>query len=177
MPKGGRSEQDEFGTDFGRNPSIGKRAAYAAFAVFPVLLPAFLFVRLYVLDLAACKVTLAAGVIVGCALLSVSYHNLAFSKAARVRAVVGPPSKGAFKGKKAEHDQAVAMHDAKVESAAFVYSYFYNNLIFLLGVAFVGAYLINDKVSGDLSFVISSAVAAGLAVFNSKSALKAIGES
>lgn len=170
------SARDEFGTDFGRNPPVTLRVIYGLLATLPLLLPAFLFIKLYVLSITSCKVTLLAGILLGSALLSISYHQLAFATAARLRSECKPPAKSAYKGKKAEYVKAVEGHDGVVNNTAFVYSFYYNNLLFLLATPFFGVYLINDKVSGDLAFVLSVGLAGVFTLFNSKSALKAIGE-
>lgn len=153
---------------------VGTRALYFLAAMATVLPAAGLFVRIFVVDVARSVLTIGAAVAGAAALLSVAYHDLCAARAGRVRAAAAPPTKAAFKGRRADFDHALAGHDKQVHAAALAYSVFYNNALFLLVAPFCGCYLLSDKFSGDLNFLLSSAAAAGLAVFNSKSALKAM---
>lgn len=178
MAKGDRtSDQDDFITDFGRNPPLTTRLFYFTLATLPLLLSTYLFIRLYVLQISSCILTLLSGIILGALILSIAYHQLFFATAARLRLTTKRPSKNSFKGKKSEYDVAVKDYEGGLERSAFCYSYFYNNLLFLMGVPFFGVYLVGEKVSGDLCFVVAAGLAGGVAWFNSKSALRAIGES
>lgn len=158
----------------GRAVSPAKRVSNFLFALTAVLPAALLFVQIFVVDVSRSRLTIIAGVIVTGGILSVSYQKLALAHAERVRDSASPPTKASFKGKKAQFDAAIAAHDAKVESCALMYSVFYNNCIFMASAPFVGCYVCADKFSGDLNFLLSSGAAAGLALFNSQSALKAL---
>jgi Translocon-associated protein, gamma subunit (TRAP-gamma) len=158
----------------GRSVSAAKRVAYFLYALAAVLPAALLFVQIFVVDVARSVLTIVAGVVATAALLSAAYHNLCAAHAERIRESAVPPVKAAFKGKKAEFEAAVAAHDKKVEASALAYSVFYNNALFLVSAPFVGCYIFSDKFSGDLNFLVSSTAAAGLALFNSQSALKAM---
>lgn len=158
----------------GRTLSPAKRVAYFGLALAAVLPAAFLFVQIFVVDVARSRLTIAAGVAVAAAILSLAYHNLAAARTEHVRESAAPPTKAAYKGRKAEFDAALAAHDAKVDAAALAHSVFYNNALFLVTAPFVGCYVCAGKFSGDLNFLVSSATAAGLALFNSQSALKAM---
>lgn len=158
----------------GGSVSAATRAAYFAYALTAVLPSALLFVRIFVVDVARSQLTIGAGVSATAALLSLAYHNLSAAHAERIRAAAQPPTKAAYKGRKPEFDAALAAHDAGVHSSALAYSVFYNNALFLLVAPFCGCYVFTDKFSGDLNFLLSSTAAAGLALFNSKSALKAM---
>lgn len=171
-PRAMADELDELLT--GRRLSPAKRAAYFGYALSAVLPAALLFVQIFVVDVARSRLTIGAGVAATAAVLSVAYHNLCAAHAERIRAAATPPTKAAYKGKKTDFDAALARHDAKVESCALAYSVFYNNALFLCVAPFVGCYICAGKFGGDLNFLLSSTAAAGLALFNSHSALKAM---
>lgn len=162
--------------DFGRRPSWKKRVLYFVLALFVTSLPAILFVRIFVVDVLKAQLTLYTGILISAAVLSLAYHNLTFSQGARIRENANPPTKSSFKGKKDQYEAALVKHEQSIASAAFAYSLAYNNAIFLLAAPFVGCYVFADKVGGDINALLSTAAAAGLALFNSRSALKAIGE-
>eukprot|EP00171_Calliarthron_tuberculosum_P011203 IDg11203t1 len=84
--------------------------------------------------------------------------------------------KNSFRNRMAHYDAAVAAHNSRISTSAFAYSFAYNNAIFLLAAPFCASYVFADKVSGELNALCSGAAAAGIALFNSRSALKAIGE-
>ncbi len=176
MANRGTDELDDVLDDFGRHPGVQKRILYGILALAVSVVPAFLCVRVFVVDVSKAQVTLAAGVLTSAVILSLSYHNLAFSQSARIRAASSAPSKNSFKGKMQHYEGAVAKYDRNVALAAFAYSFAYNNAIFLISAPFCASYIFADKVSGELNALCSGAAAAGLALFNSRSALKAIGE-
>lgn len=169
-------ELDEMMDDFGRRPGLRKRIAYILLGALVALVPCTLCVRVYVVDIAKAQLTLAAGVLAAAVLMSLSYHNLAFSQSARLRAASSAPSKNSFRNRMAHYDAAVAAHNSRISTAGFAYSFAYNNAIFLLAAPFCASYIFGDKVSGELNALCSGATAAGIALFNSRSALKAIGE-
>lgn len=156
--------------------SIAKRILYLLLAGVSVAPAAYLFVSIFLVDVGSSTVTLAAGITLGSVILSLAYHNLAIARAVKVGAGTSAPTKSAFKGKKPEYEAALAAHDAKVSAAAMSYSLYYNNMLFLVAAPFVGCYVFNGKVSGDLNLLLSSGVASSLALFNSRSALKALSQ-
>lgn len=169
-------EFDDLLDDFGRRPSVLKRLFYILLSLEPVLVTAILFVRIFLVSISASQVTLVLAVLLAAVLLSLSYHNLAFAKAARLRRAGSPPTKGAYKGDKAAYEKAMASFEASISSASLWYSCAYNNAIFMIVTPLLGMYLLPDKVAGDLNLLLSGAAAAALALFNSNTALKAIGE-
>lgn len=169
-------EFDDLLDDFGRRPSILKRLVYVFLSLEPVLVTAVLFVRIFLVSTSASQVTLLFGALLSAVLLSLSYHNLAFAKSARLRRTASPPTKGAYKGDKEGYTKAMAKFEASISDAALWYSFAYNNAIFMIVTPLLGMYLLPDKVAGDLNLLLSGAAAAALALFNSNTALKAIGE-
>lgn len=169
-------EFDDLLDDFGRKPTLAKRLFYFLMSLATVATTAFLFIRIFLVDISSSQVTLAIATILSSIFLSFSYHNLAFAKAARIRPTASPPTKGAFKGKTTEYRAALSKFDASIADAAFWYSFAYNNAIFMIVAPLLGVYLLSEKLSGDLNLLVSGAIAAGLALFNSDTALKAIGE-
>lgn len=169
-------EIDELMDDFGRRPSVGKRLQYAVLASAAVAMTLVLFVNVFLVDIARSQVTLALALVVNTMLLSVAYHNLAFAKAARIRRDASPPTKGAFKGRVALYQQALDAFEARIARAALLHSCAYNNAIFMAIVPLLGVYLLSDKFSGELNLLLSGAAGAGFCIFNSNTALKAIGE-
>lgn len=167
---------DDVLDDFGRHPGVQKRTFYGILAALVALAPTCLCVRLFVVDINSAQLTLGAGVLISAGILSVSYHNLTFSQAARIRTSSSAPSKNSFKGRMAGYEKALKSYESRVNMSAFAYSFAYNNAIFLLTAPFCASYVFADKVSGELNALFSCAAAAGLALFNSHSALKAIGE-
>lgn len=167
---------DELLDDFGRRPTMTKRLIYVLLALNSVVATAFLFVKVFVVDVSASQVTLALAVIVNSVLLSLAYHNLSFAKAARIRRDANPPTKSAFKGKEKDYRAAMDVFEQKISSAALWHSCAYNNVIFMLVAPLLGVYLLSEKLSGELNLLVSGALASGLAIFNSNTALKAIGE-
>ena len=89
-------EYDELMGDFGRRPSVMKRIFYFMLALLCVVPTAALFARVFLIDLRSSIVTLALGVVLNAAVLSLAYHNLSFAKAARVRIVATPPTKAYY---------------------------------------------------------------------------------
>lgn len=172
----GSEDLDDVLDDFGRHPGVAKRIMYGILAMMVSIVPAILFVRVFVIDVSKAQVTLGAGIVISSVILSLSYHNLTFSQSARIRSISSAPSKNSFKGKMEHYQGAVAKYDRSVTLAAFAYSFAYNNAIFLISAPFCASYVFADKVSGELNALCSGAAAAGLALFNSRSALKAIGE-
>lgn len=173
------SATDDFASelgDFGRHPGVAKRFIYFLLASVVCCLPTGLCVRLFVVDMGKAQLTLGVGVLAGGALLSLAYHDLAFSQAARIRADSSPPTKRAFAGKPDKFEAAKQAHEKRITGAAFMYSFAYNNALFLLAAPFAASYVFGDKVSGELNALLSAAAAGALALFNSRSALKAIGE-
>lgn len=169
-------EFDDLLDDFGRRPSLLKRLIYLLLSLESVATTAFLFIRVFLVDLSASQVTLSLAVLLSTVVLSLSYHNLAFAKAARLRRNVSPPTKGAFKGRPDEYKAALDTFEGKIANAALWYSCAYNNAIFMIVAPLLGMYLLAEKVGGDLNLLLSGGAAAGLALFNSNTALKAIGE-
>lgn len=169
-------EFDELLDDFGRRPTFLKRLLYLFLGLEAVATTAFLFVRIFLIDLSASQVTLSLAVITSTVILSLSYHNLAFAKAARIRRVAAPPTKGAFKSNPAEFSAAQKAFEGKISSASIWYSCAYNNAIYMLVTPLLANYLLAEKVGGDLNLLLSGGAAAGLALYNSNTALKAIGE-
>lgn len=170
---------DEFGDlldDFGRRPSILKRLLYLFLATLPVATTALLFIRLFLINTAASQVTLIIAITLSTVLLSLALHNLYFAKAARLRRFATPPSKSAFKGRMDEFKRACTVFEGKIANAALCYSVAYNNAIFMIIAPLFGCYMFSEKVGGDLNLLLSGVAAAGLALFNSNTALKAIGE-
>lgn len=165
--------------DFGRKPSATKRVVYLLLSLECVAVVAALFMRVFLVEIRSSQVTLSLAVIANTVLLSLAYHNLSFAKAARIRRTANPPTKNSFKGSKAKEDfeAATAAFEKKISSAALWYSCAYNNAIFMIVTPLLGVYLLSDKLSGDLNLLVSGAAGAGLALFNSNTALKAIGES
>lgn len=162
--------------DFGRNPTLTKRVTYVVLSLAAVVAVAILYIQIFLVDLKASQVTLALAVTVNAVLLSLAYHNLSFAKAARIRLMVNPPTKGSFKGRKEEYEAALKAFEKKISQAALCYSCAYNNSIFMIITPLLGVYLFSEKLSGELNLLVSGAAGAGLAVFNSNTALKAIGE-
>lgn len=169
-------EFDDLLDDFGRKPSVFKRITYLLLSLESVAVTAFLFIRIFLVDTSSSQVTLALAVIVSTVLLSLAFHNLAFAKAARIRRNAAPPTKGAFKGKASEYKAATSAFESKISSAALWYSCAYNNAIFMIVAPLLGVYLLSEKLSGDLNLLVSGTAAASLALYNSNTALKAIGE-
>lgn len=169
-------EMDELMDDFGRRPTLTKRLIYLFLALESVAATAFLFVRIFLVDVFTSQVTLALAIIVNVILLSLAYHNLSFAKAARIRQAANPPTKSAFKGKEKEWRTAMDAFESKIAQSALWYSCAYNNAIFMIVTPLLGVYLLSEKLSGELNLLVSGALAAGLAVYNSNTALKAIGE-
>lgn len=169
-------EIDEMLDDFGRRPGLLKRIMYLLLAAVVAGLPSALCVRVYVVDISRAQLTLSAGVAIAATLLSLSYHNLAFSQSARLRAASSAPSKNSFRGRVTQYEAALRKYDSRIAWAALAYSFAYNNAIFLLAAPFCASYVYADKVSGELNALCSAATGAALALFNSRSALKAIGE-
>lgn len=167
---------DDVLDDFGRHPGVQKRVLYGVLGSIVALAPVYLCVRIFVVDVASAQLTLGAGVAASGVLLGLSYHNLAFSQSARLRAGSTAPSKNSFKGRLQHYDKALQRYEARVSAAALAYSFAYNNAIFLLTAPFCASYVFADKVSGELNALCSGVCAAALALFNSRSALKAIGE-
>lgn len=170
------SDEFEELPDFGRKPTLKKRVIYALLSLEAVLAAAFLFVRIFLVDVKASQVTLVLAVGVNTLLLSFAYHNLSFAKAARIRRLANPPTKGSFKGRKEDYDAALSAFEQKINQAALWHSCAVNNVIFLLFTPLLGVYLLSEKLSGDLNLLVAGAMSAGLAVFNSNTALNAIGE-
>lgn len=169
-------EFDELLDDFGRQPSISRRLLYRLLALVSVVSTAYLFMNVFLVDVSSSQVTLALAVIVNTSLLSLAYHNLYFAKAARIRRSASPPTKGAFRGREREHRIALNTFESRIAQSALWYSCAYNNTIFMVVTPLLGVYLLSEKLSGDLNLLVSGSMAAGLAVFNSNTALKAIGE-
>lgn len=167
---------DELLDDFGRRPTMAKRLTYFFLAFESVAVTAFLFVKVFVVNLSTSQVTLAIAIIINSILLSLAYHNLSFAKAARIRRDANPPTKSAFKGKEKDYRAAMDAFERKIANAALWHSCAYNNAIFMLVTPLLGVYLLSEKLSGELNLLVSGALASGLAVFNSNTALKAIGE-
>lgn len=169
---------DDVLDDFGRHPGVQKRVMYGILGALVSCVPTLLCVRIFVVDTSKAQLTLGVGVILSSILLSLSYHNLAFSQSARLRAVSSAPSKNSFKNTRSigAYDKAVKAYENKIASACFAYSFAYNNAIFLLAAPFAASYVFADKVSGELNALCSAVAAGALALFNSRSALKAIGE-
>lgn len=169
-------ELDELMDDFGRKPTITKRLLYMFLALQSVGVTAFLFINVFLVDITASQVTLLLAVILNTLLLSLAYHNLSFAKAARIRRAATPPTKGSFKGNVADYKAALQAFENKIASAALWHSCAYNNAIFMIVTPLLGVYLLSDKFSGELNLLVSGSAAAALAIFNSNTALKAIGE-
>ncbi len=157
-----------------RSPSAAQRLGNVLIGVLSALPAAALFVSVFVVDVERSQVTIAAGALIAAALLALSYENLAFARAERMRTETAPPTKASYKGRMREFDSAIKKHEARIGGAALAYSVFYNNALFLASVPFIGCYICADKFSGDLNFLVSAAAAGSLALFNSKSALKAM---
>eukprot|EP00177_Eucheuma_denticulatum_P008332 GFKZ01015162.1.p3 GENE.GFKZ01015162.1~~GFKZ01015162.1.p3 ORF type:complete len:203 (+),score=27.16 GFKZ01015162.1:90-611(+) len=170
-------EFDDLLDDFGRRPTVLRRLLYLFLALESVATTAFLFVRIFLVDTSTSQLTLAIAITVCTTILSLAFHNLSFAKAARLRRFASPPTKGAFKGKPDEFRKAQAAFESKISSAALWYSCAYNNAIFMFVAPLLGCYMFSEKVGGDLNLLLSGAAAAGLALFNSNTALKTIGES
>lgn len=158
----------------GRQVSPSRRAQNFLLALLSILPATYLFVTIFVVDVQRSRLTILAGLLLSAATLSLAYETLSLAHGDRLRAATSPPTKASFKGRKPAFDAAVAAHTAGLERAALVYSVFYNNAIFLAVAPFVGCYVCADKFSGDLNFLLSSGAAAGLALFNSQSAIKAL---
>lgn len=172
----GNDELDELLTDFGRTAPPAKRAAYAAAGLVPAALPLLLFSRVFSVDPARAFITLAIGAVGVAAVLSAAYHNLAFTTGVRLRGRSEPPTKASIKGDKGAHAAAVTAYEEGLERAAVAYSLFYNNALFVGGALFIGFYVVGTKVPGEANYVVSALAAAGFALFNSRSALKNIGQ-
>lgn len=162
--------------DFGRKPSAVKRLVYLLLSLECVVAVALLYIRIFLIDISASQVTLALGIIVCSVVLSLAYHNLAFAKAARIRLVANPPTKNAFKGNQQAYKAAQLEHEQTISRSALWYSCAYNNAIFMFMTPVIGCYVLSENVGGDLNLLLSGAAAAALALFNSNTALKAIGE-
>lgn len=169
-------EFDELLDDFGRRPSVARRLLYLFLALLSVASTAYLFINVFLVDVSSSQVTLLLAVCVNTVLLSLAYHNLSFAKGARIRRDASPPTKGAFRGREREHKEALEAFESRIANASLWYSCAYNNTIYMIVTPLLGVYLLSDKLSGDLNLLVSGALAAGLAVFNSNTALKAIGE-
>lgn len=167
-------EFDEFAPDPSYVLTPAKRMTYFALALLPVMSAAYLFVNIFVVDVARSRVTISAAIIFTAAVLTEAYNNLLFARAERIRADSTPPSKASFKGKKSDYGRAVAAHEKTLKNAALAYSIHYNNALFMIATPFTGCYVFAGKVSGDLNFLISAALSAALAVYNSQSAIKAL---
>lgn len=167
---------DEIIGDSGRRPRPSRRAVYLFLSFEAVITCAFLFVKVFLVDLKSSQVTLALAIVVNTVLLSLAYHNLTFAKAARIRHVTKPPTKGSFKGKQKDYDAAVKAFEGKITQASLWYSCAYNNAIFMIVTPLLGVYVMSEKLSGELNLLVSGAAAAALAIYNSNTALKAIGE-
>lgn len=177
MPRGdGKDDLDELLTDFGRTAPPAKRAAYAAAGLLPAALPLFLFARVFSIELSRAFITLAIAAGAIAAILSAAYHNLAFTTSVRLRGRSEPPTKASIKGDKAAHAAAVKAYEEGLEQAAVAYSVFYNNALFVVGALFVGFYVVGTKAPGEVNYAVSGLAAAGFALFNSRSALKNIGQ-
>lgn len=176
MPRGGNDDLDELLTDFGRTAPPAKRAAYAAAGLLPAALPLFLFARVFSVELSRAFITLAIAAAAVAAILSAAYHNLAFTTGVRLRGRSEPPTKASIKGDKAAHAAAVTAYEEGLERTAVAYSVFYNNTLFVVGALFVGFYVVGTKVPGEVNYAVSGLAAAGFALFNSRSALKNIGQ-
>jgi hypothetical protein len=167
---------DEFMSS-GSALSPATRALYFALALLPILTAAYLFVSIFVVDVSRSLLTIAAGVAISAALMSTAYHNLACARIEGVRDGATAPTKASFKGTKgakAEFDAALASFEKNISSAALFYSLFYNNAMFVVLTPFVGCYIFADKVSGDLNLLLSASASAGLCMYNSISAVKAM---
>ncbi|PXF40242.1 hypothetical protein BWQ96_10046 [Gracilariopsis chorda] len=162
--------------DFGRKPSLLRRLLYVFFALEVVAVCTVFFVRVFLIDTSSSLVTLSIAAFISAAVLSASYHNLAFAHASRIRRTASPPTKGAFKGNMDQFGAAKLRFERRISNAALWYSCAYNNALFMILTPFLATYMLADKLSGDLNLLVSGAAAASLALFNSKSALKAIGE-
>lgn len=158
----------------GRAVSPATRLTHFGIALLAIIPAAMLFVQIFVVDVGRSRLTIGAAIVATAVVLGMAYQNLSIAHVERLRSASSPPTKSAFKGKKSEFEAAMSSYERKVDQAAFAYSVCYNNAIFLLTAPFVGCYIFSDKFSGDLNFLVSSSAAAGLALFNSKSALKAI---
>ncbi|CAN8073332.1 unnamed protein product [Agarophyton chilense] len=171
-----KDDLDGLMQDFGRRPSVGRRLLYVLFAMEVVAAATFFFVRVFLVDVKTSPVTLATSALLSTIILSMSYHNLAFAHAARIRRTATAPTKGAFKGQPDRFEKAKTRFEGRISSAALWYSCAYNNALFMLVAPFLGLYVLADKLSGDLNLLVSGAAAASLALSNSRSAMKAIGE-
>lgn len=169
-------EFDELLDDFGRRPSVAKRLSYLILALAAVASTAWLFIRIFLIDLSASQVTLTLAIAISTVLLSLSYHNLSFAKSARIRRVATAPSKGSFKGNLDAYAAAQKSFEAQISSSALWFSFAYNNAIFMLLTPLLAKYLFADKVGGDLNLLLSGALASSAALFNSQKALQGIGE-
>lgn len=175
QPKMSSDELDDL-PDFGRKPTASKRVMYMALSLFCVIPVGYLFTQIFLVDIHSSQVTLVLAVIVNSVLLSLAYHNLSFAKAARVRRTANPPTKNSFKGKKMDYEKAIMDFESSISRAALWHSCAYNNVIFMIVAPLLGVYLFSEQLSGDLNLLVSGAAAAALAVYNSNTALKAIGE-
>ena len=171
-----KEDIDTLLTDFGRTAPPAKRLAYAAAAAVPAALPILLFSRVFSVDVSRAIITLVIAGVAVAAVLSSAYHNLAFTTGVRLRGRSVPPTKASVKGDKARHTAALASHEAALERAAVAYSLFYNNALFVTGALFVGFYVVGTKVPGEVNYAVSGLAAASFALFNSRSALKNIGQ-
>lgn len=170
------ADEFELLDDFGRRPTVAKRLLYLLFALEAVGATTWLFIRIFLIDLSASQVTLSLGILISTILLSLSYHNLSFAKATRIRRNATAPSKGAYKGKPDEYAAAQKTFEEKISSAALWFSFSHNNAIFMILTPLLAKYLFADKIGGDLNLLFSGAAAASIALFNSQKALQGIGE-
>lgn len=167
-------ELDEFAPDPSYVLTPAKRMLYFVLALAPVLPAAYLFIKIFVVDVARSRVTITAGIALTAVALTEAYNNLLFARAERIRADSSPPTKASFKGKKSDYDNALVAYEKSIKNTALAYSLYYNNTLFLIAVPFIGCYVFAGKVSGDLNFLISAGASAALAVYNSQSAIKAL---
>lgn len=158
----------------GRTVSPARRGSNFLLALLSTLPAAVLFVQIFVVDISRSQLTILAGVLATSALLSLSYENLSVAASERIRNSTSPPTKASFKGRKGEFDAAIKEHEKSLDWCALVYAVFYCNAVFLVTAPFIGCYICAGKFSGDLNFLVSSGAAAGLALFNSQSAMKAL---
>lgn len=169
-------EFDELLDDFGRRPSLLRRILYLVLSLIPVLTTTYLFIRIFLIQTTSSQATLSISILISAVLLSLSYHNLCFAKAARIRRTAVPPTKGAYKGHPEQFKAALGKFEAGIANASLFYSFAYNNVIFMVGAPFLGLYLLSENVGGDLKLLVSASAAAALALFNSNTALKVLGE-
>mmetsp|Transcript_14442 Transcript_14442/g.31082 ORF Transcript_14442/g.31082 Transcript_14442/m.31082 type:complete len:174 (+) Transcript_14442:123-644(+) len=160
--------------DYGRDAGVARRIVYFVVAVIPAVLPLGLYVQVLEMDVLKSQVVLAVSVVAAAVMLSLAYHNITFVRTVKLQKLFDMPAKSMYRNKPDEWKQACLTQDTAVRSSALMYSFAYNNAVYLLAVVFFSFYAFRGKFADEIVFASSSAVASGLALINSRSARKSI---